>query len=87
MLRVFKYAVPVTDYFYIDLPRGAELLTAQVQAGEPQLWARVDDDAPTEQRHFRLVGTGHPAADTGKHVGSFQMHGGGLVFHLFEARG
>ena len=34
--------------------------------------------------HFRVAGTGHDlGSNVGRHIGSFQMHGGALVFHVF----
>ena len=70
----------------IDMPLGAKLLTVQEQHGEPQLWALVDPDAKTYQRTFRVYGTGHGLPDDpGEYVGTFQMHCGTLVFHVFEA--
>lgn len=36
-------------------------------------------------RHFRIKGTGHAADDIGDYIGTFQLNGGSLVFHLFEA--
>lgn len=82
---VYKYPVTLDDAFALQLPRGAQLLTVQVQRGEPVLWALVDPGAPDETRTFRLAGTGHRIddADLLTYVGTFQLHGGALVFHLF----
>lgn len=86
MLKVFKYAVPMIDEFTIGMPEGAQLLSFQEQHGDGQLWALVDPNAPTVERHFRLAGTGHPIVDPRAlhFVGTAQFHGGALVFHLFE---
>lgn len=89
MHTVYKYAIPIDDHFTINLPQGAQLLSVQAQHDTPCIWALVDPSAPIEARSFRLAGTGHPIHDnelegTFKHVGSFQMRGGTLVFHLFE---
>lgn len=85
LTRVFKYELPVGDEVSIDMPRGAEILHVDVQNHRPYLWARVDASAPPEARHFRFAGTGHTLDDrVGKHVGSFLMEGGHLVFHIFE---
>ena len=86
MKRIWKYTV-MTDEFTHQMPKGAEVLDVQVQSGVPHLWALVDDIAPMERRRFATVGTGHPLPDEisdGKHVGTFQLHGGALVFHLFD---
>jgi hypothetical protein len=84
--RVYKYALPVEDIFTLTLPFGAELLHVDEQHGAPCLWALVNPDATSEQRRFRLAGTGHPIeiAKPMRHVGTFFLHGGELVFHLFE---
>ena len=69
----------------IYMPIGAKLLTVQLQHGEPQLWAMVDAGAPKEVRTFRTYGTGHDLPDEpGQYVGTFQMLGGNLAFHVFE---
>ena len=86
MKRIWKYTVMVDDYS-IEMPVGAKILDVQVQNGEPHLWALVDDIAPMEARRFATVGTGHPLPDEisdGKHLGTFHLHGGALVFHLFD---
>jgi len=52
----------------------------------PQLWAYVDPTEPRVTRKFRIIGTGHPiATDPGDYIGTFQMGGGALVFHVFES--
>ena len=69
------------------MPKGAEVLTVQTQgkAERPELWALVNPDAATEPRTFRTYGTGHPIDhDPGRYVATYQLHGGGLVFHVFE---
>jgi len=87
MLTVYKYTVPVDDYFSLDLPRGAKILAVQEQHGEPQVWALVNPGNPTETRKFRLAGTGHPIKeDEGllNYIGTFQLAGGSFIGHLFE---
>ena len=60
MFKVFKYPVPANDYFYLDLPRGAKILTVQIQNSRPQIWVLVNPNNPTEIRNFRLAGTDDP---------------------------
>jgi hypothetical protein len=70
----------------IAMPSGAQVLTVQVQAGIPQIWAVVDPKAPIVERRFQVVGTGHPfeMKPSHKYLGTFQMHQGLFVYHLFE---
>lgn len=84
---IWKYPVHLTDQFGAHIPEGAEVLSVQVQHGEPQMWVLVEPDAPQRYRNFRVVGTGHPFDPAGwDFVGTFQISGGDLVFHLFEER-
>lgn len=83
MLSIYKYPLRIDDEISLVMPVGAELLTTQIQSDIPCLWAKVDTRAPMVRRIFRWRGTGHPADGLGEYVGTVQMHGGGLVFHLF----
>lgn len=86
MRTIWKFPIPIADYFELDMPIGADVLAVQVQRGKPQLWAVVDPEARKVQTGFCLHGTGHPVSDqAGRYVGSFQLMDGDLVFHLFEA--
>src|SRR5438094_593221 len=42
----------------IKMPRGARVLTVQVQKGTPELWALCHAEAPLEDRTFLVFGTG-----------------------------
>lgn len=85
MKAIYKFQCEIgTDE--VSMPKGAEILTVQMQMGTPCMWALIDSDEPLyEPRHFRWVGTGHAIDfDTGKHVGTIQVDHGSLIFHLFE---
>lgn len=89
-MRIWKWALPVTDRQTVMIPGGAKLLDVQVQKGPmqerfAQLWALCDENAPPEPRHIAIYGTGNPMPDEpGDYIATFQMHGGALVFHAFE---
>lgn len=85
MRTIYKYPIPIIDDFTLDLPGGARILDVQIQDGKPCIWAIVDTELPPIRRWFRLAGTGHPLDKVHLiHVGTFQLKGGALVFHLFE---
>jgi len=87
MLRIFKYRIQINDYFELDLPRGAKILTVGVQQEVPYLWALINPEAELETRIFRFVGTGHQieeGVESLKFINTFQMRNGALVFHIFE---
>lgn len=75
--------------YYLDfdarlrMPRGAEVLHFDDQAGTLCLWALVNPKELTEVRHFLIVGTGWCRDLTGlTHIGTAQQ--GTMVLHLFE---
>lgn len=85
MSTIWKWEFPITDEFALDMPLGARIVHVDVQRGTPCLWAIVVPDDPKVERRFRVYGTGHPITGSSQwHVGSFQMLGGHLVWHLFE---
>jgi len=83
---IWKYPMPIVDYYAFDMPEDAEVLTVQVQHGVPCIWATVDPNKPKLPRGFFVRGTGHELglAESAKYVGTFQIELGGLVFHLFD---
>ena len=81
---IHKYPAFILDEFRLQLPRDAQILTVQMQHGDPYIWAKVDPSASKETRNFRLYGTGHPMDEDGQYVGTFQTKDGKFVFHLFE---
>jgi hypothetical protein len=89
-MRIYKYPIgprAISDHVAIEMPKGARVICVQVQREVPCLWASVNpDEKMTEARHFRIVGTGHDyeAGAMSRYVGTFQLEGGALVFHLFE---
>ena len=86
MISIWKFNLQTIDKQVIEMPVGAELLTVQIQNGEPCLWARVDNNEMLEQRQIAIHGTGHELPDTTrKYIGTYQMAGGGLIFHVFES--
>lgn len=84
MITIYKYPLKTSNT--IELPEGAELLTVQIQNGEPYLWAKIDTDAPKEIKSIICVGTGHPIKFDGKYIATFIMPDLGLVFHAFEVK-
>jgi hypothetical protein len=86
MVKIYKYPVPVKDEFTVPLPVGAKVLSVQMQRRQPTIWALVETEAALQERRFAVRGTGHDAEGLQfeKYIGTWQMHDGDLVFHLFE---
>lgn len=85
---IWKFPIDTKDRTTIEINKGALILSLQVQYGEPYIWAMCDMDAEAEERTFRIFGTGHPfqqnEGESLQFIGTYQLRGGALVFHLFE---
>ncbi|MDP3703094.1 MAG: hypothetical protein Q8R78_01720 [Candidatus Omnitrophota bacterium] len=86
MKTVWKYPIPVAGLFTLEMPAGAEVLSVQIQRGNPMLWTLVETDFPKRERAFRIVGTGHELLNANEleFRGTFQVRDESEVFHLFE---
>lgn len=86
---VWKYELEVTDEQVVMMPAYATVLTVHVQKGQPCVWVKADSQATAlVERRFFIHGTGHPVnSRAGRYVGTFQLDGGALVFHVFEEFG
>lgn len=85
MRTIYKYAIQ-PGQFDIHLPKGAKILTVQTQHNQPQMWVMLDTDNNPERRTFVTFPTGGevPTDTHLGYIGTFQLAGGHLIFHLFE---
>lgn len=87
MKMVYKYPLYIQYEVVVMMPKGARVLSVQVQDGRPCIWAAVAPcETSQEKRWFRIAGTGHPIEDdvVEGFIGTIQMYDGRLVFHVFE---
>lgn len=85
MKTIYKYKIPITDTFSLQLPVDAEILCFQIdiKTGTPTIWVKLIPETEYEQRNFALVGTGNPIEfEDGNYIGTVQL--GYFVWHLFE---
>jgi hypothetical protein len=86
MKTIYKYPIKAADEQSVQLPKGAKILCVQTQNGQPWLWAEVDTQVESVPFEIKVRGTGHPFdGSEGVYIGTFQLSGGALVFHVFEA--
>lgn len=85
MTTIYKYPIAITDLQKINMPLGYKLLAAQVQHGNPQLWAEVNPSMPDVPVTLAVYGTGHTIPDIVQtYVDTIQISNGGFVFHVYE---
>ncbi len=85
MKTIWKYPIEIHEYFCIEMPIDAKILTIQNQKGIICMWALVNPDKRLERRCFRIYPTGQPVEFYGDYIGTFQISDGDIVLHLFEA--
>lgn len=88
-MQIWKYPLLTQDEQVVTIPEGAITMTVQVQRGTPCLWAMVAPGADPEDRTIYTRGTGHDVGkdpDTLVYLGTYQLDGGALVFHVFTDR-
>lgn len=87
MMTIWKWPVTITDdgSFTVDVPEGTRFIHVAQQRGEGvNVWGVVDPDKPIRARRLHVYGTGHPIDGVpGEYLGTFMIHGGVLVFHVF----
>jgi len=85
MKTIYKYQL-FAGHDVMEMPKGAQVLTVQAQNDKPHIWALVDPyESSVEARRFGVYGTGHDMPDDlGPYIGTFQLEGGSLVFHVFD---
>lgn len=87
-MTIWKYELEVTDKQWVNMPEGAKILTVQIQNGRPCLWAIVNPKNKPEERVIETYGTGNPFKEFERsYIGTYQLQGGSLVFHVFEYTG
>lgn len=90
-MTIWKFPLKVVDEQIVETEYPGEALSVQIQSGTPCLWALVDPHSSMGKVKLRVrtFGTGNPidtAAGIGQFVGTYQLEGGSLVFHVFVLR-
>lgn len=87
---VWKYELPMSNEFTVDIPANYRILSVHPQFGKYQMW--VLNDALSEPRPvlFCMVGTGQelpklPADKYVQHVATIKQYDDTIMLHLFRA--
>lgn len=85
---IWKFPLETADSPVISAPRGARFFCVQIQHGQACVWAIVDPTEPQVDHKLVIHGTGHPVDvdNLGAYIGTYQLSGGALVFHVFHAK-
>lgn len=71
----------------LQMDPDAEILVAGIQASDfgsgLMMWALVDGNAETVERHFIVVGTGGLIEGPADYIASTELHSG-IMLHIFE---
>lgn len=83
---IWKFRLNISDQMIL-MPKGAEILCLQTQHEQPYLWVLVDPKEKTDEGRFFMTQATGEAFDSQidrKYIGTYQLSGGTLVFHVFE---
>lgn len=80
---VYKYPLVLTATQHITLPKDAEILSVQQQAGQLVLWAIIEQNNTMVKRQINIIGTGNPFEGClGTFIGTLQA--AIFVWHIFD---
>jgi len=82
--QMWKYSLELCERQTIEVQKGANILSCQLQESKICVWGIVNPEAPTESRDFYIVATGVPITlkETARFVGTVQI--AEAVLHVFE---
>ncbi len=85
MKTIWKYKLETTGTQSLSLPTGYKILTVQMQDLQVCLWVLVDSEEKKKAILIDIFGTGHYISNVKRnYIGTYQLKGGALVFHVFE---
>lgn len=85
MQAIYKFDLPFTEHIQLQMPEGAIIFNVATQYEAPRIWAICDTEAALVVRRLEMRATGQPFdGSEAMYLGTFQMLGGDLVYHLFE---
>ena len=82
-MKIYKYKIE-PEKTKLELPRGAEILSAHTKGDNAWIWALVDPDQPTSTRLIAAYATGYSSVPAGAKFINTIHFDNGLVFHVFE---
>ncbi len=82
--QIWKFPLEFTDVQEVEMPSGAQLLSVHLQQRTLCLWAMVDLDRATKERHvIDIIRAGNPIESHSRwFIGTVQM--GTRVWHVFR---
>ncbi len=85
---IWKFELTGKGNQRIELPLNYEILALQIQRDTPCMWVLVDPSKPKVTETFEIYGTGleihYDMGMDREYVGTWQEHGGALIWHLFK---
>lgn len=84
-MKIFKYVLPISGSFNLQMPVGAKVLKVGTQNGLAFLWAEVHPEGDFENIKMYCHGTGHEIPQDGReHVGTVLIQE--WVWHFYRGK-
>jgi hypothetical protein len=84
---IYKYPLTINTNQFLNLPKGAKILTVQLQSNIPYIWALVDPKEETGEVPIYMVGTdiSFPNPVSLEYIGTVQIVEREVtVWHIFR---
>ena len=83
MCRIYKYPLKIEETQLVILPDNAKILTVQMVGENPYLWAEIDTEEKPRERFIHTIPTGVDFDVHGVYLGTYQLHRGILIYHVY----
>lgn len=84
MKTIWKAVLEIADEQVISMPQGSRIICSREQLDQPCIWFGCDPTNTPEKRVIFMRGTGHLLPKIGTYIGTCILHGGQLVYHIFD---
>ncbi len=85
---IWKYSLGPTNNHTLSMPKGAEVIHADIQHGEFFIWAIIPDPGAEKENRYFLIGPTGGSGDCRfkkeNHITTFLD--GSYVWHIFEVK-
>jgi hypothetical protein len=84
---IWKFSIDLQQEQGVEIPKGAQVLTAQIQRSKISLWAKVDPHAPHILMTVLVLATGQDCDEKTfkemRYLSTVQSNQGEFVWHVF----
>jgi hypothetical protein len=82
-MKIYKFIIPLQSTPFVYMPKGANIVSCQIQDEKITVWALCDPNAEKAKRYFAVVNTGEEFSNVNlRFIATVQL--GAYVYHVHE---